>query len=78
MGALSYLLITAILFLIIEPYKNNRFIRFHSFQALFFAVVYFLYPRGHLCPGPPIKNIYIFSTQTQGRPGRVHGHVSSA
>lgn len=38
MGALSYLLITAVLFLIMEPYKNSRFIRFHSFQAIFFAV----------------------------------------
>lgn len=38
MGALSYLLIPAIIFLVVEPYNKNRFIRFHSFQAIFFAV----------------------------------------
>jgi uncharacterized membrane protein len=37
-GALAYLLIPAIVFLAIEPYNRNRFIRFHSFQSVFFAV----------------------------------------
>jgi uncharacterized membrane protein len=35
-GALAYFVLPAILFLLIEPYKNNRFLRFHSFQT--FAV----------------------------------------
>ncbi len=38
MGALAYLLIPAIIFLVVEPYSKNRFIRFHSFQSLFYCV----------------------------------------
>ncbi len=38
-GALAYVtIIPAIIFLSIEPFKTNRFIRFHSFQSLFFCV----------------------------------------
>ena len=37
-GALAYVtIIPAILFLVMEPYNKDRFIRFHSFQCLFFA-----------------------------------------
>ena len=39
MGALAYVtVIPAIVFLLIEPYKNSRFIRFHSFQSIFYCV----------------------------------------
>jgi len=38
MGALAYLLIPAIIFLVMEPYNKNRFVRFHSFQSLFFCL----------------------------------------
>jgi uncharacterized membrane protein len=39
MGALAYVtVIPAIVFLLIEPYKNSRFIRFHSFQCIFFTL----------------------------------------
>ena len=36
-GALCYLglLITGILFLVLEPYNRNRAVRFHAFQAIF-------------------------------------------
>jgi uncharacterized membrane protein len=35
-GGLAYVsFIPAILFLFLEPYKSNRFVRFHSFQCLF-------------------------------------------
>ena len=35
-GALAYFtFIPAILFLVLEPYKKNRFLRFHSLQCLF-------------------------------------------
>ncbi len=38
-GLLAYLFITAIIFLVIEPYNKNKFVRFHSFQAIFLGVV---------------------------------------
>ncbi|MGA8150960.1 MAG: zinc-ribbon domain-containing protein [Terriglobales bacterium] len=38
-GMLAYVtIIPAIIFLVIEPYNKNRFIRFHSFQCIFFCV----------------------------------------
>jgi uncharacterized membrane protein len=41
-GALTYLagVITGILFLVIEPYKADRFVRFHAFQSIFFNVAW--------------------------------------
>jgi uncharacterized membrane protein len=42
-GLLCYILgfITGILFLVIEPYNKNRFIRFHAFQSIFLSVAWF-------------------------------------
>ncbi len=41
MGAVAYItFIPAILFLVIEPYNKNRFVRFHSFQCLFLALTW--------------------------------------
>jgi len=38
-GMLAYFtIIPAIVFLLIEPYNRNRFVRFHSFQCLFVTV----------------------------------------
>jgi uncharacterized membrane protein len=37
-GALAYLVIPAIVFLVVEPYNKNKFIRFHSFQAIIYWV----------------------------------------
>jgi uncharacterized membrane protein len=38
-GMLAYFtIIPAIVFLLVEPYNRNRFVRFHSFQCLFTAV----------------------------------------
>lgn len=42
MGALSYLLIPAIIFLLVEPFNKDRFIRFHSWQSILFAVATFV------------------------------------
>lgn len=40
-GLLAYFtIIPAIIFLVLEPYNRNRFIRFHSFQCIFFAVAW--------------------------------------
>jgi uncharacterized membrane protein len=37
-AALAYItFIPAIVFVLIEPYKRNRFVRFHSFQSIFLA-----------------------------------------
>jgi uncharacterized membrane protein len=38
-GALAYFLLPAIVFLLIDPYRNNRFVRFHCFQSIAFAIV---------------------------------------
>jgi len=41
-SALCYALgfITGILFLVLDPYKNNRNIRFHAWQSIFFSAGY--------------------------------------
>jgi uncharacterized membrane protein len=41
-GALAYLagIITGIVFLVIDPYKSDRFVRFHAFQSIFFNVAW--------------------------------------
>jgi len=42
-GALAYVtFIPAILFLVMEPYNKNKFVRFHSFQCLFFTLACFV------------------------------------
>jgi uncharacterized membrane protein len=41
-GLLAYVtIIPAIVFLVIEPYNKNRYIRFHAFQCLFIAAASF-------------------------------------
>jgi uncharacterized membrane protein len=41
-GALAYVtIIPAIIFLIVEPYNKNSYIRFHSFQSIFVGVAVF-------------------------------------
>lgn len=38
-GMLAYVtIIPAIIFLVLEPYNRNRFIRFHSFQCIFLCI----------------------------------------
>jgi len=40
-GMLAYItIIPAIIFLVLEPYNRNRFIRFHSFQNIFFHIAW--------------------------------------
>jgi uncharacterized membrane protein len=37
-GAIAYVTcVPAVVFLLVEPYKRNRFVRFHSLQCLFFC-----------------------------------------
>jgi len=38
-GMLAYItIIPSIIFLLMEPYNKNKFVRFHAFQNLFFAI----------------------------------------
>lgn len=41
-GALAYVtIIPAIIFLIVEPYNKNPFVRFHSWQSIFLGIAAF-------------------------------------
>jgi len=40
-GALAYVtIVPAIVFLVLEPFNKRKFVRFHAFQCLFFAVAW--------------------------------------
>jgi len=40
-GMLAYVtIIPAIVFLVVEPFNKNRFVRFHAFQNIFFVVAW--------------------------------------
>ena len=41
-GALAYLagFVTGIVFLVIDPYRSNSFVRFHAFQSIFFNIAW--------------------------------------
>ena len=41
-AALAYIWPVAVVWLLIEPYKNKREVRFHSFQSLFYALAMFV------------------------------------
>jgi uncharacterized membrane protein len=42
-GAVAYItIVPAIVFLLIDPYRRNRFVRFHSLQCLFLWLALFL------------------------------------
>ncbi len=41
-GGLAYItIIPAIVFLIVEPFNKNSFVRFHSWQCIFLAIAWF-------------------------------------
>ncbi len=40
-GMVAYItIIPAIIFLVMEPYNKNKFVRFHAFQNIFFAIAW--------------------------------------
>src|ERR1700685_2102486 len=42
-GMLAYVtIIPAIIFLVLEPYNKNRFVRFHAWQSIFFNVAWWI------------------------------------
>lgn len=47
-GALAYLLglITGVLFLVMEPYRRDRFVRFHAFQSILFTFAWIVVQMG--------------------------------
>lgn len=44
-GALTYIagFITGIIFLVLDPYNSNSFVRFHAFQSIFFNVAWVVF-----------------------------------
>jgi uncharacterized membrane protein len=44
-GLLTYILgiISAVIFLVLDQYKNDRFVRFHAFQSLFFGLAWIVF-----------------------------------
>jgi uncharacterized membrane protein len=44
-GALSYVLgfVTGILFLVLDPYKQDRFVRFHAMQSTLYCAAYIVF-----------------------------------
>jgi uncharacterized membrane protein len=58
-GALAYVtIIPAIIFLVIEPYSKDKFVRFHSFQCLGIALVSFVFGI--------VLNMLLFTTMIGG------------
>jgi len=42
-GMLAYVtIIPAIIFLVVEPYNRNRFVRFHAWQSVFFNIAWWV------------------------------------
>jgi uncharacterized membrane protein len=42
-GAIAYLtFVPAVIFLLLEPYKNNSYVRFHSWQSILLAAISFV------------------------------------
>ena len=41
-GLLTYVfgLVTGVIFLVLEPYRRERFVRFHAFQSIFFSLAW--------------------------------------
>lgn len=54
-GALAYTLLAAIAFLLLEPYKKNAFVRFHSYQSIGFCLELIV-----LTAGLRIIGVFIF------------------
>jgi uncharacterized membrane protein len=42
-AALAYFFITGIIFLLMDQFKKDKFVRFHSFQAVAYGVVMFVF-----------------------------------
>jgi uncharacterized membrane protein len=63
-GGLAYVtIIPAIIFLIVEPYNRNRFVRFHSWQCIFLAIAWIVVDVGLIVlgriPGIGLVDLFI-------------------
>lgn len=56
-GLLAYLFLPAIVFLVMAPYNKNRFLRFHSFQAIFLWVLMVVV--NAVLAGIPVLNLFL-------------------
>lgn len=56
-GLLAYLVVPAIIFLLVDPYRRDRFIRFHSFQAIFLWIVFIVV--NAIVAGIPLLNLLL-------------------
>lgn len=51
-GALAYFtIIPAVIFLVVEPYNKDRFVKFHAFQSLFFNLAWLVLVFGLMIVG---------------------------
>jgi uncharacterized membrane protein len=79
-AALAYLagLITVILFLVIDPYKGDRLVRFHAFQSLFFNIAWIGFWIAWAVLGLVLSAVtkgIFFLIQTPNRPGADAGRL---
>ncbi len=54
---LAYIPIVGLIFLLIEPYNKNKFLRFHCFQSLFYVLACFVF--GFVLAFIPILGILV-------------------
>lgn len=66
LGAVAYVtVIPAIIFLLLEPYNKNRFIRFHALQCLLLAATWFVFWMANLVLAIPLTFLSFVGTFIQ-------------
>jgi uncharacterized membrane protein len=66
LGAVAYVtVIPAIIFLLLEPYNKNRFIRFHALQCLMLAATWFIFWMANLVLAIPLTFLSFVGTFIQ-------------
>lgn len=66
LGAVAYItVIPAIIFLLLEPYNKNRFVRFHALQCLMLAATWFVFWMANLLLAIPLSFLPFVGTILQ-------------
>ena len=66
LGAVAYItVIPAIIFLLLEPYNKNRFVRFHALQCLMLAATWFVFWMANLLLAVPLTFLSFVGTFIQ-------------